>query len=88
MYYRFPSDEVLKIKWMKSCSVTKHLVSYRVCSKHFLPEDIKDNGRLMPVAVPSIHLGVNLHPNSENSSCKMYVNVICLYIHLPACVSL
>ncbi|XP_029345932.1 uncharacterized protein LOC100571994 [Acyrthosiphon pisum] len=66
--YRFPTDEVLKSKWMKSCSITKYLVSYKVCGNHFLPEDIKDNGRLIPSAVPSIQLGVNLHPNSENSS--------------------
>lgn len=86
MYHRFPTDEVLKTKWMKSCSITKHLVSYKVCSKHFLPEDIKDNGRLMPVAVPSIHLGINLHLNSENSSSKTYVNV--LSIHLPTFIGL
>ncbi|XP_060873586.1 uncharacterized protein LOC132947339 isoform X1 [Metopolophium dirhodum] len=67
-FYRFPTDEVLKSKWMKSCSITKHLVSYKVCDNHFLPEDIKDNGRLMPSAVPSLHLGVNVDPNSENSS--------------------
>jgi len=82
MCCRFPTDEVLKTKWMKSCLITKHLVSYKVCSKHFLPEDIKDNGRLMPVAVPSIHLGVNFHQNSENSSNKTYVNVISIHLSI------
>jgi len=68
MYYRFPTDKVLKSKWMKSCSIKKHLVSYKVCGRHFLSEDIEDNVRLMPFVVPSIQLGVHLHPNSEKLS--------------------
>ncbi|CAI6361774.1 unnamed protein product [Macrosiphum euphorbiae] len=52
---------------MKIYSVTKHLVYYKVCGCHFLPEDINENGHLKHSVVPSIQLGTNLHPNSENT---------------------
>ncbi|CAI6360400.1 unnamed protein product [Macrosiphum euphorbiae] len=70
--YRFPRNKVLKSKWMKICSITKHLVHYKVCGRHFLPEDIKENGHLKPSVVPSIQLGTNIRPNSESTSQEFF----------------
>ncbi|KAF0762941.1 THAP-type domain-containing protein [Aphis craccivora] len=57
----FPTDDILNSAWLKRCSIIKPLVSHRVCNLHFLPVDIKENGLLMPRAVPSLHLSKNLH---------------------------
>jgi len=54
--FRFPKEQSLKKSWMIECQVKLCLPSYRVCSNHFLPEQVQTNGLLKKHAVPSVRL--------------------------------